>query len=116
MRLRTGILIALFAVSLPALAEFTTVVRAVETSTSNMAMPTASTGKVSFRPCTDGCEEVIRVRLTAETSYVANDVAMDFSDFRREFSKLRRESRGYAFISYDTRKNTVTSVKIGDGE
>jgi len=114
MRLRTGLMVALLALSLPALAEMTTIVRAVETSTSNMAMPTASTGNVSFRPCTDGCEEIIRVRLTAETSYVANGVVLDFDDFRREFSKLRRKSEGYAFISYDTKKNTVKSVRIGE--
>ena len=114
MKFQKGLLIALLAFSLPALADMTTAVRAVESSTSNLFVPTASNGHLSFKPCSDGCEEIIRVRLTPDTDYVANGVEMEFIDFRRVYRKLRRDSEGYAFISYDTKKNTVTSVSIGE--
>ncbi len=114
MKFQTGLLIALLGIALPALADITTLINAVETSTSNVTVPTASNGNLSFKPCADNCEEIIRVRLTPETSYVLNGVAMEFIDFRREFYKLRRGSEDYALVSYDTEKNTVTSVRVGE--
>ena len=97
-----------------AAAQIVTLINAVETSTGNMFVPTSSNGNLSFRPCADDCEEVIRVRLTTETSFVMNGVTMKFSDFRREYSKVRRGSDKYALVSYDTEKNTVTSVRVGE--
>ncbi len=114
MKFQTGLLIALLGIALPAMADITTLINAVETSTSNVTVPTASNGNLSFKPCADNCEEIIRVRLTPETSYVLNGVAMEFIDFRREFYKLRRGSEDYALVSYDTEKNTVTSVRVGE--
>ena len=114
MKFQTGLLIALLGIALPAMADITTLIDAVETSTSNVTVPTASNGNLSFKPCADNCEEIIRVRLTPETSYVLNGVAMEFIDFRREFYKLRRGSEDYALVSYDTEKNTVTSVRVGE--
>ncbi len=114
MKFQTGLWIALLGIALPALADITTLINAVETSTSNVTVPTASNGNLSFKPCADNCEEIIRVRLTPETSYVLNGVAMEFIDFRREFYKLRRGSEDYALVSYDTEKNTVTSVRVGE--
>ena len=114
MKFQTGLLIALLGIALPAMADITTLINAVETSTSNVTVPTASNGNLSFKPCADNCEEIIRVRLTPATSYVLNGVAMEFIDFRREFYKLRRGSEDYALVSYDTEKNTVTSVRVGE--
>ncbi len=114
MKFRTGLLIALLGLGVPVVADIVTLIDAVETSTANLTVPTASNGNLSFKPCADDCEEIIRVRLTPETSYVLNGVAMEFIDFRREFSKLRRGSEDYALVSYDTKKNTVTSVRIGE--
>lgn len=114
MSFRQIILFALLSVSLAATAEIVTLVDAVETSTANLSVPTASNGNLSFKPCIENCEEIIRVRLTAETSYVLNGVSMDFIDFRREFYKLRRGSNDYALVSYDTQRNTVTSVQVGE--
>jgi hypothetical protein len=97
-----------------ATAEIVTLVDAVETSTKNLSVPTASNGNLSFKPCADGCDKIIRVRLTPETRYVLNGVAMEFIDFRREFYRLRRGSEDIALVSYDTQKNTVTSVRVGE--
>jgi hypothetical protein len=112
MRFRNSLLIALLALSLPALADITTIVRAVETSTLNLTVPPASNGVLSFKPCTDGCEKTIKVRLTPETSYVSSGVVMSFADFRGEFNKMWRGGEHYALVSYDTRKSTVRSLEI----
>ena len=114
MKFRTALLIALLGIALPAMADITTLINAVETSTSNVTVPTASSGHLSFKPCAVDCEEIIRVRLTPETRYVLNGATMEFIDFRREFYKLRRGSKNYALVSYDTQKNTVTSVRVGE--
>ena len=97
-----------------ATAEIVTLIDAVETSTANLTVPTASNGTLSFKPCADGCDQVLRARLTPETRFVLNGVAMEFIDFRREFYKLRRGSNDYALVSYNTQKNTVTSVRVGE--
>ncbi len=114
MNLRQIILVTFLSISVPAVAEIVTLIDAVETSTANLTVPTASNGNLSFKPCADVCEEIIRVRLTPETSYVLNGVAMEFIDFRREFYKLRRGSEDYALVSYNIARNTVTSVRVGE--
>ena len=114
MNIRKALIAVLLCLTLPAAAEIVTLIDAVETSTANLSVPTASNGNLSFKPCADGCDEIIRVRLTPETSYVLNGVSMDFMDFRREFYKLRRRIKDYALVSYDTQKNTVTSVRVGE--
>ncbi len=114
MNLRQVILLAILSISMAATAEIVTLVDAVETSTANLSVPTASNGNLSFKPCADDCEEILKLRLTAETSFVLNGVSMEFIDFRREFYKLRRASKDYALVSYDTQRNTVTSVQVGE--
>ncbi len=114
MNFRQIILAAILSISVPAVAEIVTLIDAVETSTANLTLPTASNGNLMFKPCAGDCEEIIRVRLTPETSFVLNGVAMEFIDFRREFYNLRRGSEDYALVSYDTQKNTVTSVRVGE--
>lgn len=111
---RQIIALAFLSISMAATADIVTLMDAVETSTANLSVPTASNGNLSFKPCADGCDEIIRVRLTAETSFVLNGVSMEFIDFRREFYKLQRGSEDYALVSYDTRTNTITSVRVGE--
>ena len=114
MNFRRIILVLFLGLSLSAGAEIVTLIDAVETSAASLSVPTASNGNLSFKPCADDCDKVIRVRLTPQTRYVLNGVAMDFIEFRREFYKLRHESKDYALVSYNTEKNTVTSVRVGE--
>ncbi len=114
MNFRRIFLLAILSFSMAATAEIVTLVDAVETSAASLSVPTASNGNLSFKPCIENCEEIIRVRLTADTSYVLDGVSMDFIDFRREFYKLRHGSKDYALVSYDTQRNTVTSVQVGE--
>jgi len=114
MNFRQIILAAILSISMAAVADIVTLIDAVETSTANLTVPTASNGNLMFKPCAGECEETIRARLTAKTSYVLNGVAMEFIDFRREFYNLRHGSEDYALVSYNTQKNTVTSVRVGE--
>lgn len=111
---RLAILLAFLGLSVAATAEIVTLVNAIETSTKNMYVPTSMNGTLSFKPCAEDCEEVIRVRVTPETHFVLHGKQMEFSDFRRELSKLRRASSDYVLVSYDTQKSTVTSVRVGE--
>ena len=111
---RQTILLAILSIGMAATAEIVTLVDSVETSTANLSVPTASNGNLSFKPCATGCDEIIRARLTPDTSFILNGVSMEFIDFRREFYKLQRGSKDYALVSYDTQKGTVTSVRVGE--
>ena len=114
MKFRMIILLAGLSIGMAATADIVTLVDAVETSTANLSVPTSSNGNLSFKPCATGCDQIIRVRLTPETRFVLHGVPMDFADFRREFNKMRRASKDYALVSFDTQRNTVTSVEIGE--
>jgi hypothetical protein len=113
MNIRRLLVLALLGVGAAATAEIVTLINAVETSTMNLIVPTASNGNLSFKPCAGECEEIVRVRLTPETTYILNGKAREFSVFRMEFYKLPRRSEDYALVSYDTKRNTVTSVIVG---
>jgi len=97
-----------------AVADIVTAINAVETVTSNISVPTSPNGRLMFRPCGGECEEkFITVRLTPETTYVVAGEAVDFLGFRQAFYNLRRGSDGYALVSYDTKLETATNVRLG---
>ena len=109
------IAVATLAASLPATADIVTVVEAVETSTSNINLPVSDNGRLSFKPCAGECaEEFVAVRLTPETRFVTNEGAVAFHLFRKAFMNIRPGTDAYALVSYDTRTNTVTSVRIAN--
>ncbi len=108
------VVLALFA-SGTAAADIVTKVEAVETSTSNVSVPTAPNGRLMFKPCSGDCDEkFIIVRLTPETVYTVGSQRTDFLGFRRAFFNMRRGKDGYALVAFDVEKSTVTSVTIGE--
>ncbi len=115
MKLRNTVLALLLSLALPAMAEITTLLNAVETAAMNINVPPGPSGRLSFRACEEKCDaELIVVRLTPQTQYVVRGETMEFIDFRREFFNLRRGSSAYALVTYDTERGTVTSVLIAD--
>ncbi len=116
MKLRNTIVALLLSLTLPAMAEITTLIAAVETSASNITVPPGPSGRLTFKVCEVDCKdaEVITVRLTPATIYEVRGETMEVIDFRREFYNLRRGSDVYTLVSYDTEKDTVTSVLIAD--
>ena len=113
MNVRKYAVIALLGLTLPVMAQLTTLIDAVEVSPAVISVPTSPNGRLSFKPCTERCDEdTITVRLTPETRYIVQGQAMDFAEFRREFFNRRSGTDGYALVSYDTEKNTATSVEV----
>ena len=103
------------ALSQTAYADFkiVTLVNAVETSPSNIILPSSTNGMVSFRPCDDGCEKKYeRVQLTEATSFVVDGKRVNFEDFRNAFAVIRGSEDSYALVSYDTKTKTVTSIDV----
>ena len=116
MTLRTFLPALLLSLALPAMAEITTIIDAVETSVSNINVPPGPNGRLSFRACSTDCEneQLIVVRLTPATIFTVRGQVMSFKDFRREFYNLRAGAEGYALVTYDTERDTATSVLIAD--
>ena len=115
MNIRVGALVISLALCLPAAAELTTQIRAVEATTSNLNVPTSQNGRLTFKPCAGQCDRSFEsARLTPLTSFTVNGQATDFLGFRKAFYNLTRSKDHYALVSYDTADNTVTSVQIAD--
>ena len=114
MELRKIILILALALTGPASADIVTLVKAVETVTSNVSVPTSDNGRLMFRPCAEECEEkFVIVRLTGDTTFFVRSQRVNFLDFRQAFYNMRRGDEDYALVSYDVEAKTVTSVSIG---
>ena len=110
------VIVLALAFSLPAMSQLTTRIEAVEASTEVITVPTSPNGRLAFKPCAKRCDaETIFKRLTPETRFVVQGRAVNFVDFRKVFYNQRRRTNGYALVSYDTEKNTVTSVAITFG-
>lgn len=115
MKIRNILLVLALAISVPAMADITTLINAVETTATNINVPTSTNGNLLFKPCAEACEEkYVSVRLTNETRFAVGGKRVNFSDFRKEFYNRRRGGDTYALVSYDTAKNTVTSLNIGN--
>ena len=106
-------LILILGQSLPAMSQLTTLIEAVEASTAVITVPTSAHGRLAFKRCAKRCNaQTIYVRLTSGTQFVVQGHVVDFLEFRKDFYNLRRGKDGYALVSYDTEKNTATSVEI----
>lgn len=117
MKIRTWKALAIFGLALcqPAVADFeiVTLVNAVETSPSNIILPSSLNGMVSFRPCAGECDvEYSRARLTEGTTFAVDGKAVKFEDFRKAFAVIRGTDDSYALVSYDTKTKTVTSIDV----
>ncbi len=101
----------------PALAdlEIVTINNAVELAPSNIIMPSAMTGMVSYRPCDGDCDKPYeRARLTEGTTFTVNGKAVEFEEFRKSFAVIRGAEDSYALLSYDTKTRTVTSLAVAN--
>jgi hypothetical protein len=112
MNFRLGFVLFATCIGAAANADVRTLVRAVETSTAFMNVPTTDTSRLTFRPC-DECE-FIEVRLTPATQFFLRGEQLAFAEFRSKFMSLRRSKEDYALVTFDAESNTVTSVRVTD--
>jgi len=115
MRIRTLSLLVLLGLSASAVADLTTIVRAVEVTASNINVPTTPNGRLMFKPCAGECNrDFVAVQLTPATEFRVGKKVTDFLDFRKAFFNRDRSKDSYALVSYDTKANTATSVEIAN--
>ena len=115
MNVRNALMATMLALAFPAAADVVTVVEAIETTASNISVPVSNNSRLNFKPCPGTCKADFRsARLTPETRFVVNGQSMAFDEFRKAFINLRRGNDTYALVSYDTRSNTVSSVRISN--
>lgn len=113
MTVRTLLIATILMVSQPAMAQIKTLINAIETSPANIILPGSTDGMVTFRPCSDQCDEDYkRVSLNAATRFSVDGKAVKFDDFRRDFAIIKRAESSYALVSYDTETNTVISIQL----
>lgn len=96
----------------PALAEFTTVEEAIETSTAWLKVPTSQNSRLMFKTCEE-CEEVV-ARLTPATRYKVGENAATFSAFRSRVVHQGHGTEDYALVIIDVDTNTVTDVEVAE--
>ena len=109
MTIRNTLIATVLLLGAPAFA----LVDAIEVSPENMILPSAASGTVTFRPCVGKCDEDHkRARLTADTKFVVNGIAVKFDEFRRNHATLKRSKDSYGLVSYETETNTVTTIEI----
>ena len=101
---------ALFAVSLPASADFETVERAYEVPLNLYRMPATVAGSLAFKECEQCDLRVIRV--TEATRYVFNKEPMELADFRKELARINDRSREFVIVLHHLKSDTVTSVTV----
>jgi hypothetical protein len=112
MNFRLGFVLFTTCIGAAANADVRTLVRAVETSTAFMNVPTTDNSRLTFKPC-DECE-FIEVRLTPATQYFLGGEQLPFAEFRTKFMGLRRSKQDYALVTFNAESSTVTSVRVSD--
>ena len=114
MRVHVFLLIFSFALVGKTNADIRTVTEALEINTSNITVPTTTTGRLMFKPCSKTCDrKFVLVRLTPETTYLVRRKALNFAEFRKVFYEMRLGDDDYALVTYEVDSNTVTSINIG---
>ena len=115
MKIKTLLIVIALACCPPVLAEFemVTLVKAMETSPTNIILPASANGMVTYKPCAEKCDEKHeRARLTADTNFTVEGKTVKYEELRKIHSEIRNTAESYAFISVDVARLTVTSIDI----
>ena len=105
--------IAILFATQAALAQFDTLIRAVEVAPSNIILPASNSGMMTFRPCAEDCDEDYdRVRVTPDTTFTIDGTSVRWESFRKVFPTISLNGKGYALVRYDTKNKTLTSLEV----
>ena len=80
MKIRVLIAALIFAIALPAAAQFRQISKAHEVDLASLRLPQSATGTIAFKPC-NTCEFVTK-HVTEETTWVLNGRTVKFERFR----------------------------------
>ncbi|GMR17073.1 MAG: hypothetical protein BMS9Abin32_129 [Gammaproteobacteria bacterium] len=96
--------------SLPAMAEFTTIERAYEIALSNFRVPVSRHGSVTFRQCAE-CDAKI-VRMSEAATFVVNGEVVDLKQFRKSVFTVRERAAATVIVLHHLKSNSITSVRV----
>ena len=101
---------AIFSLSLPVAAQFTTIERAYEVPLSEFNAPVTRNGILNFKECAD-CEHQ-SARLTPLTAFVVAGQAVELRDFRAGVAAIRGRSDVSVLVMEHLESDTITSIEI----
>lgn len=109
MHIRTLLLAAVLLLSVPAAADFETVVKAHEVRVSDIRLPGTATGTLSFKSCVECPYQTVRV--TATTRYEANGRNYTLEQFRSELEANATPRSEWLTVMHHLESNTITAVQ-----
>lgn len=110
MRIRTLLAAALIGMTVPAAADFVTVVEAYEVQLEDLRLPGNAGGTLAFRPCED-CD-YMTVRVTASTRYEANEQSFTLEAFRQELARVSDPDQQSVTVMHHLESDTITAVRV----
>lgn len=110
MKIKGILTLALWAIGLPAAAQFTTIAPAYEIALDNFRAPATQSGGLAFRRC-DGCE-LQQLRVTPSTTYSVNGRAVLLKDFRKALRSAADRDAVTVIVQHHLESDTVVSVAV----
>jgi hypothetical protein len=110
MKIKGLLTLALWAISLSAAAQFTTVAPAYEIALSNFRAPATQSGGLAFREC-DSCE-LQQLRVTPTTAYSVNGRSVLLKDFRKALRSADDRDAVTVIVKHHLESDTVVSVAV----
>ncbi len=107
---RTVLAILLLGLALPAAADFTVVTEAYEVALSDLRLPGATNGTLTFRECRK-CD-YRTVRVTAATHYAVNNEALTLEGFRKAVADVRNPSDVTVTVEHHLESDTITGLEV----
>ncbi len=110
MNIRKSLICALLVVSLPAVAEFTTISRAYEIALSDLRVPATPSSGIIFKECAE-CD-LVTVRVTPDTQYIVNGRSLPLKDFRKAVFQITHRDTTFVTVLHHLESDTIVSVSV----
>lgn len=108
MQIRKLLVALLACLSVPATADFVTVIKAHEVELDDLRLPQSINGTLSFKAC-DDCEYQT-VRVTAATVYEANGRNYTLDDYREALESVSNPRDEHITVMQHLESGTITAV------
>ncbi len=102
--------IALIGLGLAASVQAEVVSQAYELTMDQFTAPTTANSNIAFKECED-CQ-VLRMRVSAATSYTVNGKQVRLDDFRLAVAELRGNEQASVTVLHHLESNTVQSISV----
>jgi hypothetical protein len=110
MNIRKSLICALLVVSLPAVAEFTTISRAYEIALSDFRVPATPSSGAMFKECAE-CD-MMSVRVTPKTQYVVNGKSITLKAFRKAVFQIHDRAAETIIVLHHLESDTIVSISV----